>query len=297
MSKKIVTHNSKFHTDDVFALATLLILYPDAEVIRTRDEEIIKTADIVVDVGGIYEPKNNRFDHHQKGGAGIRGNGVEYASFGLVWNKFGQEVSGSKEIADKMDLLIVQSVDATDNGQDIISSIIPGLFPFTINRLVDQYRTTWKEEENWDSNFKQAVSWARSVIRREIKIINDALEGTKIIENLYKDSTDKQIIVIDDRYDFGRETVGGTLVKFPEPIYAVLYRQDTQSWQVLAIKKNIASFELRKGLPESWRAKRDSELESLTGFKGSLFCHRSGFMCTAESKEIALALARLALVA
>ena len=47
---KIVTHNAKFHTDDVFAVATLLVLYPDAKIIRTRDEALVKTADIVVDV-------------------------------------------------------------------------------------------------------------------------------------------------------------------------------------------------------------------------------------------------------
>ena len=32
---------------------------------RTRDENIIEAADIVFDVGGIYDPTNGRFDHHQ----------------------------------------------------------------------------------------------------------------------------------------------------------------------------------------------------------------------------------------
>ena len=89
MPKKIVTHNSTFHADDVFAVATLLIIEPDAEVIRTRDENIISSADYVVDVGQIYDKDKKRFDHHQLGGAGKRDDGIEYASFGLVWKEYG----------------------------------------------------------------------------------------------------------------------------------------------------------------------------------------------------------------
>ncbi|MDP3763162.1 MAG: MYG1 family protein [bacterium] len=292
---KIVTHNAKFHTDDVFAIATLLILYPDAEIIRTRDEELIKTADIVTDVGGMYDAENNHFDHHQSGGAGKRENGIQYASFGLVWKKFGEEISSSREVAEKIDNTIAQLVDAADNGQDVILSTIPELFPFTVNGIIDQYRPTWKEEQNWDERFMEAVRWAQSIIKREVKILTDTFEGTKVIETLYKDSVDKRVFVIDKKYDFGRETVMNTLIKFPEPIYAVLYRGDTQSWQVLAIKKGPATFESRKALPEAWRAKKDAEFEAASGVSGALFCHRSGFMCTTKSQEGALKLAQIAL--
>ena len=192
---RIVTHNAKFHTDDVFSVAALLILYPEAEVVRTREEDLIKLADIVVDVGQVYDAKSNRFDHHQVGGAGQRANGIQYASFGLVWQKFGEEVSGSPEVAEKIDRTMAQLVDAADNGQDVISSTIPELFPFTINGIVDQYRPTWKEVENWDERFMEAVHWAQAVIKREIKIAADVLEGAKVIEQLYRVSAGKKIFV------------------------------------------------------------------------------------------------------
>jgi len=35
--------------------------------VRTRDPEVLKTLDIIVDVGGEYDAKRNRFDHHQQG--------------------------------------------------------------------------------------------------------------------------------------------------------------------------------------------------------------------------------------
>src|SRR3989344_3046377 len=265
---RIVTHNAKFHTDDVFAVATLLILYPDAEIIRTRDEDLVKVADIAVDVGQVYDAKNNRFDHHQAGGAGERANGIQYASAGLVWKKFGEKVSGSREVAEKIDRAIIQLVDAADNGQDVILSTIPEVFPFTINGVVDQYRATWKEEECWDEQF---------------------------VEVLYHNSANKKIIRNDEKYDFGRELVMSVLVKYPKPIYAILYRGDTQSWQILSIKKNITTFESRKALPAVWRAKRDAEFEAISKVPGALYCHRSGFMCTVKSRESAIKLAKIAL--
>src|SRR5438045_63101 len=100
---KLVTHDGSFHTDDVFAAATLILHLEKTnsgwEIIRTRDEEIIKNADYVFDVGGVDDKEKNRFDHHQVGGAGERFHGIPYASFGLVWKKFGEEVCGSQKVA------------------------------------------------------------------------------------------------------------------------------------------------------------------------------------------------------
>ena len=84
---KIVTHNDRFHADDVCTMAILRIYFGEkiTEVIRTRNEQIIQSADIVFDVGHIYNPDTNRFDHHQTEGAGKRDNGIPYAACGLVW--------------------------------------------------------------------------------------------------------------------------------------------------------------------------------------------------------------------
>lgn len=55
---KIGTHNGSFHCDE--ALGCFLLkqtdLFKDADIIRTRDEDILKQLDIVIDVGGKYDP-------------------------------------------------------------------------------------------------------------------------------------------------------------------------------------------------------------------------------------------------
>ena len=293
---KIVTHNAKFHTDDVFAVAALFLLLgrENCEVIRTRDEKIIAAGDYVVDVGHSYDPTKNRFDHHQPEGAGARENGIPYASFGLIWKKFGEKLCGSGLIAENLDNYLVQQVDAIDNGFDLFSSSVSGLYPFDVNSLVNQYRLTWKEKGNWDEQFMLCVDWAASVLKRTIKMAEDVEEGKKIVLESYERSGDKRLVVLEEKYDLGRELVTGVLSGFEEPLYAVLYRSDSDNWQIVAVRKG-ETFESRKPLPEAWRAKLNKDLEEASGVKGALFCHRSGFMAVADTKEAVMSLAEKAL--
>ena len=60
----LVTHNGIFHADEIFAIAALRAAGYKFEILRSRDPKVIGAADIVVDVGGIYDPDSMRFDHH-----------------------------------------------------------------------------------------------------------------------------------------------------------------------------------------------------------------------------------------
>ena len=64
---KIGTHDGSFHCDEVLACVFLKLLpeYEDAEIVRTRDPEILRKCDVVVDVGGVYDHEARRYDHHQ----------------------------------------------------------------------------------------------------------------------------------------------------------------------------------------------------------------------------------------
>lgn len=64
----IGTHSGRFHADEIVACALLKQLpeYADAQIIRTRDTEQLADCDIVVDVGGVFDPTRHRYDHHQR---------------------------------------------------------------------------------------------------------------------------------------------------------------------------------------------------------------------------------------
>ena len=97
------THDGRFHADEIFALAVLKLIFPDLEIVRSRDEKVYKNADIIVDVGHVYDAENLIFDHHQRSFSLKRASGIPYASFGLVWKQYGEFLCGSTEIAEYLD--------------------------------------------------------------------------------------------------------------------------------------------------------------------------------------------------
>jgi uncharacterized UPF0160 family protein len=66
--------------------------FKDAEVVRSRDPEVLKDLDVVIDVGGVYDASVKRFDHHQKGFEEVFGHGfgTKLSSAGLVYKHFGE---------------------------------------------------------------------------------------------------------------------------------------------------------------------------------------------------------------
>ncbi|MFA7216949.1 MAG: MYG1 family protein [Candidatus Paceibacterota bacterium] len=288
---KIITHDSSFHSDDVFAVATLVLMLGDTkyEITRTRDKDLIEKADYVVDVGEVYDADKNRFDHHQEGRAGQRDNGVPYASFGLVWKKFGEKVCGSKDVADKIDLLLVQSIDAGDNGFSYFESKIEGLYPYSIRHIINARVPTWKENEDVDKAFFDILDLAIDILGREIKIQNDKREGFFLVKGFFNKFEDNRILVLEDKLPW-EEAVSEN-----KEIIFVVVPKTNGSWSVETARDNINNFVDRKSLPKEWGGKRAEDLISITGVPDAVFCHTGLFVAFAKSKEGAIALAKLAL--
>ena len=288
--KILVTHNGTFHADDIFATATLSILLDgNIEVTRTRDEDLIKNADFVYDVGGIFDATTNRFDHHQIGGAGKRENGVPYAAFGLVWKTYGEEICGSKVIADNIDEGLVQAIDSEDNGMKTYTIDGEGR-PYVIQSIVNAFRPSWEEGEEYDKPFFKLVDFFKDFIIRKIKKEKDRLEAESFIQKAYIEAKDKRLIVLDDQYPWRK-----TYMEYSEPLYVIVPK--LEKWNVYCVQKEENSFENRKDLPASWAGLRDEELAKVTGVSDAIFCHNGRFLAVAKSKKGAIELAEKALLA
>ena len=291
--KKLITHNGSFHSDDIFACAALcLMLEKDKkkfEIIRTRDEKIIKTGDYVFDVGGIYDEKTNRFDHHQIGGAGRRDSEIEYSSFGLVWKEFGEDLCGSKIAMKLIDDRLVAPVDAHDNGFDLVEKKYE-VFPYLIQDFFRVMRPTWREtDSNIDQMFLKSVLIAKEILLREMIYATDAIIADEAIIKIYENTKDKRIIVLDKNYAKARVSE-----KLSETLYVVYPREADNSWGVEAVRKDFRGFENKKNLPNLWAGLRNEELQKITGVDDAIFCHRALFMAVAKSKEGAIKLAQIA---
>ncbi len=289
---RIVTHSGNFHVDDLFAVAALQLLLgiSHTEVFRSRDASVWASGDYVVDVGNVYDPATHRYDHHQHGGAGARGNGVPYSALGLVWKHHGEELAGSKEIAERLDREMVIPIDMADNGIEVYAPTHEGTHPYLMHRMLMVMRPTWKEEGVHDERFMELLPIARRMIEREIITARDTTEGEQFVRTAYQEAPDKRLIILDGAYPWQ-----GVLARTPDALYVVKPKSQGTTWEVECVRNDVHSFLNRKSLPESWRGYRDEMLAEKTGVPDAIFCHNNGFIAVAGSKEGALKLAQNAL--
>lgn len=291
--KRIVTHSGNFHADEVFACAALSILNEgNVEVIRSRDPEVWATGDYVVDVGGVYDPATDRYDHHQVGGAGAHENGTAYSSFGLVWKQYGELISGTKEAARIITERLVKPIDAVDNGIETFT-VSGSVSPYLIQDAVVAFRPGWNETRTEDEGFSEVLDITKKILQREIILARSKTEGEAKTRAIYEATTDKRIIVLDDNYPWHE-----VLTAYPEPLFVVKpeHGKSTQ-WKIGTIRAEAHTFKNRKDLPSAWAGKQNEELANISGVPDATFCHNKLFVAGASSKEGAIALAKKALEA
>lgn len=291
--KKIITHNGTFHPDDVSALAVFKIVFGnDVLFVRTRDEKEFEDADFVVDVGKKYD-NIKYFDHHQTEGAGKRQNGIPYASFGLVWEKFGEQVAGSLRIKEIIDQKIVQSVDAGDNGVSVYSEVFPGVSPFTYSSVIASFNQTALETDVQDEYFLKAIDFAVFVIRRAIAFERVSEEAEREFKETYSLAQDKRVIVFDKDLNWKFFLGSSAVLAYPEVLYIIYPNED--KWSAQALRVNPKEFETKKPFPSLWAGLSYEELSRVSSVPGAVFCHRNCFLVVAETKEAIKALVEKAI--
>ena len=284
--KTIATHNGNFHADDVFSIAALKQLFPTSKLVRTRDLDIIAKADIVLDVGGEYDAGADRFDHHQRGGAGERENGIPYSSFGLIWQKYGLEIcGGDKKVAHSVDAGLVSTIDADDCGYGERAEGI------SLSRTISMFNPTWQEESDFDACFDEAVEFASRILTRFIAGASGGINAKSIVSEAIENAEDPRVIVL-EKYIPWKKTV----LKNSEEALYMLYPSQTGQWRIQTVPVEQGSFENRKPLPKAWAGLSGKELQEATGLEDAMFCHNGLFIAGAESFESTMEMAKIALL-
>lgn len=279
----VVTHSGKFHADDLFGVASLLLAFPDKKikVVRSIDKDVIEKGDYVLDIGRIHDPKANRFDHHQEGGAGLHTSGVPYAAFGLVWKKFGPKIAGSKELAEYVEKRLVAPFDAEDNGVNLYDIKYEGVYPVHLIDYIElesiEQLNMPDDKKDMDKTFMRLLPFAQRVIALEVGKGKKHFKAKKMIERIYKTMKDKRIFICPTFMPFDFE-------EYPEVMFYV-FKDLRGNWSAKAVRKNPQTTESRMYFPEKWRGKVDAELAAVSHVPDAVFCHNSGFLAVARSKE------------
>ncbi len=282
----VVTHNGIFHADDVFSVAALQKVVASFTLLRTRDTETIEKADIVIDVGGQYDPDNGRFDHHQRGGAGQRENGIPYSSFGLIWQKYGLQICNEDpDIANAVDNGLVSTIDAIDCGH--VEGVIEGI---SLSQTISMFNPSWEEDDDIDKCFDEAVIFASRLLERFIASAKGGVKAREIVAKAIEDAADPRVIVLKQFTPWKR-----TVHALSEDALYMIYPSQTGQWRIQTVPVEPGSFENKKPLPAAWGGLSNDELKQATGIADAMFCHNGLFIAGAESFESVMKMANLAL--
>ncbi|KAI4357620.1 hypothetical protein L6164_001557 [Bauhinia variegata] len=321
--KRVGTHNGSFHCDEALGcfMIRLTDKFSNAEIVRSRDPQVLEGLDAVLDVGGVYDPNRDRYDHHQKGFEEFFGHGfsTKLSSAGLVYKHFGKEII-AKELQvheDHPDVYrlflaiyksFMEAIDAIDNGINQYDTDQPPKYVNNthLSSRVGRLNLDWTDpdqsSEKENEAFQHAMALAGSEFLNSVRFhAKSWLPARSIVmESLAaRQTTDPsgEIMVLTKfcpwklhLFELEEE------MKIDPPIKYVLYQDERgRQWRVQAVGIAPDRFESRKPLPLPWRGLRDDALSKVAGIPACVFVHMSGFIGGNQSFEGALAMARAAL--
>lgn len=290
----MAVHSGVFHADEVFGVAMISSIIDDLQVIRTRDESILETYDIVADVGG------GKYDHHQADKK-LREDGIPYSAFGLLWQDFGTQYINKnfpelvdeeqiQEVTQKIAKDFITQIDASDNGVDVNTYEVPIT---SISQVISSFMPFGGTTEEVEEGFNEAVAFAKTFFFKTVRKFVEFYQNF----NYVKEQLETQPVA-ERRYLVLEKTVGwkDPMLKLDpeEQVLFVVFEDISGSWRVQTVPKEPKSFEARKDLPKAWGGLRDEEMTQLSGVEGCVFCHPGLFICGNKTKEGALKLAQIA---
>ncbi|MBY4639299.1 MYG1 family protein [Gluconacetobacter entanii] len=315
---KALTHSGNFHVDETLGYVILhYALAPHGDLRgrvlgtapadrldfgRTRSPERIRAADIVFDVGGIYDPQKGRYDHHMKDKP-LREDGVPYSAAGLLWKDYGiaairnilkapVDEAALPLIWQSIDRSLVLPIDQDDNG-------VVKLEKLSLADIVSSCRPAWDTAELYGPDeakmqesigFADAATTVAAFLVNTVDRVRASLKATDRVLAAYEAAQDKRILVMDT----GMPTEK-VIFEHDLPVVYVVSPAAPGRWNVKAVPPVRGDFGQRVSLPEAWRGLDGEALAKVSGVEDAVFAHPARFICGAGSKEGALKMARLAL--
>lgn len=331
--KKIAVHNGKFHLDDLMAIAIIKAanFRDNFEIERTRNRQIIDDSDFAVDVGEVYDPERNRFDHHQNDPNLIRENGFKYAASGLVWKKFGNKIIKSvintlnfsigmknntlptneaknflifdnneiDKMCNTIDEKLILLIDRYDNGEvtDLpIDSLQLTNFIRILNLTATETESLSVSNKEYAERgkFDKALSIVETFLNSYIfSIINSFVYKKKIDEILSRDRENKNILVLDEPLGWIKGVLDYNEGKsVKEKIKFVIFTAKTGEYRVQCVPVNKEeAYSKLVPFPKEWGGLRDNELIEKVGRDDVLFCHANLFIAGCKTLETAIFIA------
>ncbi|SDW95857.1 MYG1 family protein [Roseicitreum antarcticum] len=296
----LVTHSGGFHADELLSSVILTRLFPDAEVIRSRDKAWITpgAARIIYDVGGQFDADAQIFDHHQRPNP-LREDGQPYSSFGLIWAQYGRDYLRAMAVPERdaeaihgaFDRGFVLPVDLIDNGAVNAAEAGPLFAGLTLPVLLESLKAVFDDHEEGadDRAFMEALPVARAFVEAQVRRKAAKFRAEAMVMTAIEAAGAGRVLELPMGMPFraGVEQAGADHLLF------VIHPRGTD-WTLTTIRTGDDTFDNRADLPAAWAGLTDGALEAVSGVKGAKFCHNGRFIAVAATRAAVLAMADIA---
>jgi uncharacterized UPF0160 family protein len=295
----LITHSGGFHADELLSSAILTRLFPDAQLLRSRDRQLLTPSPekIIYDVGGDYNAEAQIFDHHQRPGP-LRDDEQPFSSFGLIWAHYGRDFLAALEVPEgdieaihtSFDAKFVLPIDLLDNGA-IEPSVAGPLSILTLPALLGSLKPVFDDPSPTadDDAFLRALPIARSFVEALVgNMAAKARAQSMVFEAIEKAGTSAIL-----ELPMGMPYRSALDKSEADHILFVVNPRGTD-WALGGIKLSNDTFEQRADLPAAWAGLTDAALEQACGVKGAKFCHSARFLAVADSRDAILEMADIA---
>lgn len=278
MEITVATHSGPFHADDVLAWALIRVFrHPEANLVRTREMGLIEEADIVIDVGGEFDPGRRRFDHHQTAYQG------PLSSAGMVLNWLTEQGDVSVTLSNHLKAVVVDYVDDVDNGRRMPEQDVP-----CFASMVEAYAQDHHTLEEFTAGFRRAGLMAIEFVRGIVR----GYEAQRLAHQVVCAAMDAAVdagtrVMRLERYYKWKPAYFSSQGE-THPTQFVLMPGVEGTWRILAIPPEENSFAQKQSLPESWAGLTGEALSKETGIPGAVFCHKNRFIAVFETEAIAI---------
>ena len=295
----LVTHSGGFHADELLSSVILTRLFPEAELVRTRDAEWTTpgAGKIIYDVGRVYDAEAGIFDHHQRP-VPHRHDGHPYSSFGLVWKHYGRDYLRALAVPEadletvfhRMDEAFVLPIDLMDNGA-MEPSVAGPLASLTLPVLLETLKPAFDNRSATadDEAFRAALPVARAIVEAAVNTKAAKCRADAIVTEAIHAAGPSLVLEL----PMGMPFRAAIEKAEADHLLFVIHPRDSD-WALTTIRRHADTFESRADLPKSWAGLTDAALEEASGVKGAKFCHNALFIAVAESREAVLEMAKKA---
>ncbi|HLB52181.1 MAG TPA: MYG1 family protein [Chlamydiales bacterium] len=271
------THDGSFHADEVTACSLLLVfgLIDKDKIVRSRDPARLALCDYVCDVGGIYDPKKRRFDHHQ----------VDYqgplSSAGMILLYLKEEGVIDSHLYELFNNLLILGVDAHDNGRGSLEAGVTTFSHVVSNFVPIEYEAS---KEELDEAFFAALQFVVGHLDRMHRRFLYSQQCGGLVRKVMAESQnvlifDRPIPWMDIFFELEGELHPAQFVIMPAGGH----------WKLRGIPPNRNErMKVRKQLPEEWAGLHEEALYQVSGILGAVFCHKGRFISIWETKEAAV---------